>query len=419
MVNNKRSFWLSLSLFNLCIVAFLGFALRSKILFPLHFLDYRGLLSAHSHFAFAGWAGLSFITLFIYDILPEAISQRKIYLWVLIAIECSGLGMAFLFPFFGYNLLTISFSTLYVVSIVVFVPLFIRDILNSPQNKIVKLLSISALISLILSFLGTLGLMYIIVSKSGGSLLYRDSIYTFLHFQYNGFFTLSVFALLMNYILKKGIVPNKNARLFSAMLCLSIIPALFLSLLWHSNPLFYILATIGCFFTLISLFYFNLFLKSHHSNQIFLTRIGKTFWLFAAISFGLKMVLQVGTIFPQLGNAVYGDRPVIIGFLHLVFLGFVTFFVLAVLIEDGYFTIKNKILLFPFIVFTTGIIANEFLLMLQGLGILFKINNDIYKWLLWGTAIVLFTGALLIALARLYILNYEKKKPPFKMALEK
>ena len=130
---------------------------------------------------------------------------------------------------------------------------------------------------------------------------------------------------------------------------------------------------------------------------------------FSIISFILKMLLQVGTIFPQLGNAVYGDRPVIIGFLHLVFLGFVTFFLLAFLIEEGYFTYNNKTASFPFIVFATGILLNEFLLMLQGLGILLNTNNDIYKWLLWGTAIILFTGALLIAAYRWYVKNKTEK----------
>jgi len=408
MNKGKKGLWLSLGLFNLCIVALLGFALRSKILFPLHFLDYSGLLSAHSHFAFAGWAGLSFVTLFIYDLLPEERYQRKIYQWILMAIEISGLGMAFLFPFFGYNFVTIAFSTLYVIAIAVFVPAFIGDILSSQQNKIIKLLSISALISLVLSFLGTVGLLYIIASKSGGSLLYRDSIYTFLHFQYNGFFTLSVFAVFMNYLLKKGFVLNKDANLFSVTLCLSIVPALFLSLLWHSKSLFYLLASIGCLLILMALYYLYLFLKSIPSNQIFSSGIAKTFWKFSVISFVLKMVLQVGTIFPQLGNAVYGDRPVIIGFLHLVFLGFITFFILAILIESGYFTKNKKTPPFPFVVFSTGIFANEFVLMVQGLGILFKTNNDIYKWLLWVTAIILFSGAILIALSRLRVASIKK-----------
>ena len=122
------------------------------------------------------------------------------------------------------------------------------------------------------------------------------------------------------------------------------------------------------------------------------------------------MLLQVGTIFPQLGNAVYGDRPVIIGFLHLVFLGFLTFFILSNLIQNGFFTRENKIISFPLILFSIGVFANEFILMLQGLGILLQTNNDIYKWLLWVAAIILFTGALLIALARLRVVRSQKNK---------
>jgi len=409
MIYKRRSFWLTLALLNLCIVAFLGFSLRSKILFPLPFLDYSGLLSAHSHFAFAGWAGLAFITLFIYDILPEAVSQKRIYQAILTALEVSGLGMASLFPVFGYNFLTIAFSTLYVLGVVVFVPLYIKNLWKTRVDKIVKLLSSCALLSLMISFLGTIGLMYIIISRSGGSLLYRDSIYTFLHFQYNGFFTLSVFSLLTNYLLKKGIFLDRNARQFSIFLCSSVIPSLFLALLWHNSNFFYLLAIIGCFFILVSLFYFYRLLKSFRTGNLFSFRITRIFWSFSVISFVLKMLLQVGTIFPSLGNAVYGDRPVIIGFLHLVFLGFITFFLLALLIENGYFQYNERFIQWPFILFATGILLNELLLMLQGLGILLNTNSNIYKQLLWGVAIVLFTGSFSIAVTRLFIIVNQKK----------
>jgi hypothetical protein len=407
---SKRSFWLTLALINLSIVAFLGFSLRSKILFPLPFLDYSGLLSAHSHFAFAGWAGLALITLLIYDVLPAACAQKHIYQWVLTAIEVSGLGMAFTFPFYGYNALTIAFSTVYVIGVAVFTPVFVRDVVVNKVHKTVKLLSISAVASLLLSFLGTIGLMYIIISRSGGSLLYRDSIYVFLHFQYNGFFTLSVFALFFNYIFKKRMIPGKETWLFSLFLCLSVIPGLFLSLLWHNKSSFYVFAAIACLCILTSLVYFYSFLKRISGSHPFTSQLSRTFWVFSVVSFTLKMILQVGTIFPQLGNAVYGDRPVIIGFLHLVFLGFITFFLLALLVQDGYFILHNKQNMLPFIVFSIGIIGNELLLMSQGLGILLNTNSDIYKWLLWGVAIILFTGALSIALSRLYIVSVEKKK---------
>jgi hypothetical protein len=413
MTGNRRSFWLTLALINLSIVAFLGFILRSKILFPLDFIDFRSTLSAHSHFAFAGWAGLSLLTLLIYDILPEVSSKKKIYQWVLAVIEISSLGMAFLFPFLGYTGITIFFSTLYVVGVVVFVPVFMKDALQNVSDKNVKLLCTSALLSLMLSFLGTIGLSYIILTRSGGSLLYRDSIYTFLHFQYNGFFTLAAFALLLNYIITKGDVFDKNAKWFSVFLCLSIVPTLFLSLLWHNNDLFYFIGALGCVMILITLFYFFRLFKTFRYNNYFLPGIAKSFLIYSVISFLLKMLLQLGTIFPQLGNAVYGDRPIIIGFLHLVFLGFLTFFILSTFIRDGFFTREDKIISLPLVIFAIGVLANETILMLQGLGILLQTNHAIYNWLLWGTAFVLFAGAFLTAISRLYIINTRKDKASF------
>jgi hypothetical protein len=409
MSNRRRSFWLTLALINLSIVAFLGFILRSKILFPLDFIDFRSTLSAHSHFAFAGWAGLSLLTLLIYDILPDTSNKKKIYQWVLSIIEISSLGMALLFPFFGYTGITIFFSTLYVVAVVVFVPVFTKDVLQNVSDKNVKLLSTSALVALVLSFLGTIGLSYIILTRSGGSLLYRDSIYTFLHFQYNGFFTLAAFALFLNYILGKGAVPDKNEKWFSIFLCLSIVPTLFLSLLWHNKDLFYFIGALGCLMILMSLFYFFRFLKTLRYKNYFLPGIARSFLIFAIISFLLKMLLQVGTIFPQLGNAVYGDRPIIIGFLHLVFLGFLSFFILSTLIRNEFFTRENRIISLPLVIFAIGVLGNEFFLMLQGFGILLKTNHVIYNWLLWATSFVLFSGAFSIALTRLCIVRKENK----------
>ncbi|RYZ62112.1 MAG: hypothetical protein EOO14_03225 [Chitinophagaceae bacterium] len=406
----KRSFWISLCLVNLCLVAFFGFTLRSKILFPLSFLDYRNVLSAHSHFAFAGWAGLALMTLLIYDLLPGTLSEKKIYQWILGGIEVSSLGMAFTFPFYGYNAASIFFSTLYIFVAFVFAFVFFKDVKRTNYPFVLKLLSISAVSSLLLSFLGTLGLVYILGSRSNDAILYRDSIYVFLHFQYNGFFTLSVFSLLLNYLVKKGIGIDKSARLFSVFLFLSVAPALFLSLLWHNNSLFYILAAIGCVLILIGLYYFLLFFRNLQKVQVFSSGLAGTFWLFAALSFALKMLLNVGTIFPQLGNEVYGDRPVIIGFLHLIFLGFLSFYILFTLIEDGYFSREGKVIAFPFLVFSTGIIANEFFLMVQGLGILFKTNSKAFPWLLWGAAILLFTGSVAIAISRLAAMQSENKK---------
>ena len=66
-----RNSWITISLINLSIVALLGVLLRSKILFSIPWIDFKFMLHAHSHFAFAGWITLCLFTLLTFEILPR------------------------------------------------------------------------------------------------------------------------------------------------------------------------------------------------------------------------------------------------------------------------------------------------------------------------------------------------------------
>lgn len=399
----EKKFWVNICLFNLCIVALLGLGLRTKILFTIPFVDYRNLLSAHSHFAFAGWAGLALITLMVHEFLPIQLARKKIYACLLIGIQVSAIGMAIAFPFYGYNPISIFFSTLYIAVTLIFFVVYLRDIINIKKPRIVKLFSLAGLSCLLLSYLGTLGLIYILSGNSTNSLLYRDSVYVFLHFQYNGFFTLVLFALFFDHLMKKGIVPGKNEWAFAVCLCLSVIPSLFLSLLWHNSTLFYVLAAAGSLTILLSVWFFYKIVIRLKLSELYETKFAGILVTFAAISFVMKMVLNAGTIIPALGDAVYGDRPVIIGFLHLVFLGLLSFYLLAIFTNQAMFTMKGRLLKQPLILFAVGIFLNEILLFVQGLIILLNFNSAIFKWLLWGAAIVLFMGSIMMFIARLRV----------------
>jgi hypothetical protein len=342
--------------------------------------------------------GLALISLLTFELLPQQYSQKKTYQILLWGMEISSLGMAFSFPFRGYTIVSVSFSSLYIFVFLFFAYVFIKDVLRSQLDRNVKLLGISAIVSSLVSFIGPLGLVYILISRAGSSNLYRDSIYVFLHFQYNGFFTLSVFALLINQILQAGNTSMSSIQNFSRYLCLSVPPTLFLALLWHNNTWFYTFAILGCVLIVITLIYFFQVMKHARLKELYPGKLSRTLLYFALISFGIKMLLQIGTVIPQLGNAVYGDRPVIIGFLHLVFLGFVTFYILSSMMNGSFYERNQQFSKWPFLVFSGGIILNELLLMLQGLGILFRTNSTIYSWLLWIAAITLFIGALMIAI---------------------
>ena len=399
----NKNFWITLSLLNLCLVALLGLTLRTKFVFPLPFLDYKNFLSAHSHFAFSGWITMILSVLFIEQLLTTEQKKKKVYQWILWGFEINSLGMLISFPFHGYAFFSIIFSTLFIFFTYGFGWVFIKDVLKTNKDKIVKLLSVTALTFLIVSSVGPFTLAYFMATRSGDSFLYRDAVYTFMHFQYNGFFTLSVFALFFDTLFQNGNeLLKRRIWQFALFLCISVIPSLFLSLLWHSNNIYvHTLAIAGCLLILVTLFFFSTFAFKKEMYSGYGSRLAHIILVLSMISFGVKMVLQIGTIIPSLGQAVFGFRPIIIGFLHLVFLGFVTFYVMAYLMRAGAFDIKKKISGTAIIYFSIAIIINETILLTDGVGLLFNSTSRIFPWLLWGAAILLFSGAVLLFIARL------------------
>jgi hypothetical protein len=400
-----RNNWILLSLINLCIVAFLGFLLRSKILFSLPFINYEHLINAHAHFAFSGWVTLSLLTLFTKELVPSAALAIKgrLYGRLLWGIELSSLGMLVFFLLQGYGLFSILFSSLFILCTYFYGYHFIRDIMVTDKRKPSFILSIGALVSIMISSVGPFILSYIHISGSANSILYREAFYLYLHFIYNGFFTLSIFALLLDHLEKRREgLSTINTNWFANLLCASVIPSFFLSLLWeHGDIVFRALAIIGVILILCSLFFFFRILRQLHLTHRSRNTLSQLILFLLLFSFVSKSLLQIGTIFPSLGNAVFGLRPIIIGFLHLVFLGLATFYILFHYIESGLFNLKKSFSRISIITFVIAVILQEVLLMIQGLGLLFGNANPIYNRLLWVASIFLFTGAVLICIAAL------------------
>lgn len=407
---NKQK-WLTISLINLSIVALLGLTLRSKILFSIPFIDFKNTIHAHSHFAFGGWVTLAIMTLMIYEILPRTDSNKKIYQWILAGITLNAFGMLFSFLWQGYGLESILFSTLFIFTTYAFAWVFIKHIRKSAAGRTVKLLSIASLVYLVLSSIGPYTLAFMMASKSGNVILYKDAVYTYLHLQYNGFFTLAVFALLFNRI-ENLLTANglKNMSKFAVVLTISIIPSLFLCYLWHyPNNIIRIIAVAGSVSMLLAAGYFLLTILTLRKWK---KRISQTTLYVAVLSissFVLKMALQSLTIFEKIGSEVFNNRPVIIGFLHLVLLCFITLYLLSHFTHAGILK-DDRLSKVAIATFTVSVVINEILLMSQGLGIMLMESSKLFPWMLWVAAIGLVTGSLLLIIVRLR-LNSNKNEP--------
>ncbi|HSF46438.1 MAG TPA: hypothetical protein VLA58_10525 [Chitinophagaceae bacterium] len=396
----KLRSWYLVSLFNLAIVALLGSLLRTKILFPLPWIDHKNFINAHSHFAFGAWISLSFLAMFTDTLLPESKMNKAWYNQMLWGLQLSSIGMLLSFPFQGYGAISIFFSTMFILFSYGYAWAFIKDMSRSGTKGPEVILAVSALICLVISSFGPFTLAYVLASGSLNAILYKDAVYFYLHFQYNGFFTLAIFALLIAKL--KDDSKDYRASLFAKLLCFSIIPSFFLTLLWHSeNWLVRSLALTGVLLLLASLFMFFRFMLTKPARQVFPHPIALLVCRLALISFVLKILLQAGTVVPELGHAVFGLRPVIIGFLHLVFLGLASFYILAEYIQRQVLDTGRGIARTAIYGFMTSVVVQETVLLVQGVGLLAGTSFSMFNWILWVLSIMLFTFALLMAVSGL------------------
>jgi hypothetical protein len=113
----------------------------------------------------------------------------------------------------------------------------------------------------------------------------------------------------------------------------------------------------------------------------------------AALS--VKFVLQALSCVPPFSIYAFGYRPLVIAFLHLVLLGFVTLFILGYFFQAGFIQVSAPVKKGIY-VFTTGIILNEVLLILQGLGAIAYISIPYTNEALWAIAIIMVSGIFML-----------------------
>jgi len=397
----KHEAGINLSILGLCTVAFLGMTLRTKMLFNIPFINYNYLSDAHAHFAFNGWVTLGLIVLMIRHILPAEFQKKAIYWWLTGSIFFFSWVLLFTYAAEGNGHFSTIFSTLLIFATYIFTWVFIRDAFKAKVNKIVLLLSVGALLSLVLSSGGAFMIAYLFSVQSLNGILYRDALFTYLHFQYNGFFSLAALALLFQYFIpfldSKGI---RVLKWFSILLTCSVLPSLFLSYLWQDpRPLFWVVAVIGSILVFLSFLWFVMSIgvmrKSFHN----LSPIVKYLFSVAILAFAVKLFLQGFLIIPVVGDQVFGNRPIIMAFLHLVFLGFVTHFLLGYYSNSGILNVRSIFTRFALILFSTAVICNEAILAMQGLS--FTLGYSFCLWVLWVIGIFLFIGALFIGISRM------------------
>ena len=399
--------WIKISLISLATVALLGCILRYKIAFSLPFVDQKYLLHAHSHFAFSGWITQALMTCLAGYL--AKFSQEKIqkkYNVLLLANLIAACGMLFSFPWEGYGIVSIIFSTLSIFVSYFFAVIYWRDLNRLPQKSATHNWFKLAILFNAVSSIGAFGLAFMMAKKVMHPELYTAAIYFFLHFQYNGWFFFACMGLFTGYLSAQNI-NLKYMPLVRKLFATAVVPVYFLSILWVEPGLWlYLIIVIAVMLQFVA-FLVLVFTVRPYLKKIISQSPPIAIWLtsFAAISLFIKLLLQLLSVVPTLNQMVYGFRPIVIGYLHLVFLGIITLYILGYCILHNYI-ITSKAAIKGIYIFTAGIIINEVLLMLQGIYDLFYINIPYMSEMLLAAAIIMFTGITFTVISQFKKIEY-------------
>ena len=397
---NSFTGWFRIAVFNLMLVAFIGVVLRYKIAYALPFVHQKHLLHAHSHFAFTGWVTQILMVLLVSRLYTGQQHPLKKYAPVLYANLIAAYGMLFTFPFQGYGLYSISFSTLSIFAAYAFAIIYWRDINQAKEKNPGDPWFKAALFFHVISSAGAFALAIMMATKTAHPDRYLASSYFFLHFQYNGWFFFACMGLMVHKLHTWGIRLSGHKTIFW-LFAAACIPAYFLSALWLPIPLWaYILVIIAVGFQLTGFAMVLRTLKERFKQlNPLITPLSKWLVGLSGVALTIKLLLQAGSTIPALSKLAFGFRSIVIGYLHLVLLGVITLFILGYIVINGYMRV-TKAAITGIIVFIAGIFFNELILFVQGTGAISYTSVPYTNEMLLGAAVLLFAGLLILNISQ-------------------
>lgn len=330
-------------------------------------INYKFLLHAHSHTALLGWIYLGLTTL-IYKVFLAEAQKTKLYKRIFLFTNICIVGMLVTFPFQGYALYSIIFSTLFLFASYWFAWFAMKHIPHHFKNRFSWKLIKTSLWYLVLSSVGPWAIGGVMATLGPESIWYKTSIYIYLHFQYNGWFISALLGVLFYILEENGIKFNpEKLKSFFLLLNFGVLFTVFLSVLWFVPPkIFYILGLVGAVAQILAFYEFFLLLKDYFRvlKEIFMPR---AFFLLkiAGCLLIVKIWMQLSSAFPYMANLAFQLKDFVIGYLHLVFLGVVITTMLAFLKYFRLLSIPKSFLW----LFLVAFITTEALIFYKPIGI--------------------------------------------------
>lgn len=338
-------------------------------LFPfsttVHRVNYDHILHAHSHIAILGWTFLAVVIIYIH-MMWQHISQKREAKWIIVTTVIFSLMMFFAFLYEGYAKYSIILSVIHIFIeywVVLFIFKTLKDHITVPP--ISKLFLKAGAIMLVISSIGPFALGAISSMGLRTSPLFDMAIYFYLHFQYNGWLYLMLIGLFIIFLHSRNIALQPKWLTYSFYVyTIALFPGFLLSILWYDLGWMSLLLGviggagqfIGVIFLLIAVWQvYQLMRESFDSLFIHLIT-------FAFVILFAKAFMELGLTIPSLAMIVYDTRHVVIGYLHLTLLGFVTLFIFSLFHVTQLVQVNRQIYQFGIYTFIIGFCLNEFVL---------------------------------------------------------
>src|SRR5690606_31690756 len=302
------------------------------------FLDYKYLLHAHSHVAMLGW-GFTAVSGALLFFLIKKTTYLKAYKRVLLINAIAGVGMAIFFTYEGYGVISIAFSTVHLIAAYYFAWFFLRD-LKKLSNSITKTFAKWSVYWMLISTLGLWSIAPVSAILGKSHPLYFAGIQFFLHFQFNGWFTYAILALLISYLAKNG-KEIKVSKVTFGILQLSLILTYALSITWSTPEKFlFYLTSLGVVLQAVA--FFPILKQLFGACKLVMSEKNISVWLLTVglISLLFKIIAQIAVAIPFIAEISYSIRNFVIGFIHLAMLGSISLLLIAILIREGYFPVN-------------------------------------------------------------------------------
>lgn len=375
------------------LAALLGVVLR---FFPVADLpiNYRYMVHTHSHIALLGWVYLA-LTVLLYRCFVDRESGKRNYGILFWSTQLTLVGMLFTFPFQGYALYSIIFSTLFLLCSYFYFAFFAKHV--RPEFKGSQALKCvrAAFWYMVLSSIGPWALGAIMTTLGPGSPWYRLAIYFYLHFQYNGWMALALVGLFLFLLEQRGsVLPAPVFRRFFWAMNLGVILSFFLSTLWTApHGSLYVLGGLGALLQFGALGYLGIRLAQGKNFPRF-SKIQVLLLHTATVLLGIKMAMQILSALPYFARLAFSYLDFTIGYLHLTFLGAISIGLFFYMDRWGLLRIPKK----AYALYLVGFLATEALIFYRGLAAWRSLP------LFDGFLEALALGSLLIPLALLAIL---------------